>query len=124
MTKPKAKPAAVKKPASMPTANEIMSMDDRPTFTVEVPEWGLVGENAAVVRQPDPFTIAKIQESCPDTAHGRCMRAAKLIIEGCVSPKFGPEHLELLITAKNPNAVSRIVAAIMIGDKKKSDMMP
>jgi hypothetical protein len=122
MTKPKEKQSA--KPASMPTAADIMAQDDRPTFTVEVPEWGLVGENAAVVRQPDTLTIAKIQESCPDTAHGRCMRAAKLIVEGCVSPKFGPEHLEALATAKNPNAIGRLVAAIMLGHKKKSDMIP
>lgn len=113
---------AENKPSARPTAADILAMDDRPTFTVEVPEWGLVGDNAAVVRQPDPYTIAKIQESCPDTPHGRCMRAAKLIVEGCVDPKFGPEHLDALINSKSATAIGRLTAAIMLGSKKNVDM--
>lgn len=118
MTKPKAKAVAAKKPATMPTAADIMSMDDRPTFTVEVPEWGLIGENAAKVRQADPLTISKIEESCDNSARGRCMKAARLIVECCVEPKFGPEHLEALVTAKSATAISRLTIAIMTGSKK------
>lgn len=117
--KPAIKAAA---PKSRPTAADIMAKDDRPTFTVEVPEWGLVGENAAIVRQLDTLTVAKIQESCEDNAHGRCMRAARVILEGCVDPKFGPEHLETLATSKSSNAVARLNYAILNGIKKNIDM--
>lgn len=101
------------------TAADIMAMEDRPTFTVEVPEWGLTGDNAAICKQPDAFTIAKIEESCDNTAHGRCVRAAKLIVEGCLDPKFGPEHIEALATAKNATAVAILAGAIISGAKKK-----
>ena len=106
---------------AQPTATDIMGMDDRPTFTVEVPEWGLVGDNAAIVRQPDVYTIACIEESCDSTPRGRAIRAARIAVEGCVSPKFGQEHVEALATTKNPVALGRIVAAIMMGPKKKLD---
>lgn len=116
----KAKPA-IKAPTAQkarPTAADIMAINDRPTFTVEVPEWGLIGENAAVVRQLDTLTIARIQESSDDTAHGRCMRAARVILEGCIDPKFGPEHLETLATSKSSTAISRLNVAILSGLKK------
>lgn len=115
----KAKTIAPQAPKAQKTAADIMAMDDRPTFTVEVPEWGLTGEDAAVVRQCDTFTISKIAEACEDTAYGRCKRAALLIVEGCISPKFGPEHIEALITSKSSVAIGKLAAAIMVGGKKK-----
>lgn len=102
-----------------PTADEIMSLDDRPEFSVEVPEWDLVGENAAICRQPDIFTLSMIEESCPDTPEGKRQRAAKIILEGCISPKFGLQHLPVLATSKSPTAIGRLVVAILAGGKKK-----
>jgi len=93
-------------------------MDDRPIYGIEVPEWDLVGDNMALVRQPDPYVIACIESSCDQTPRGRCIRAARIIIEGSVSPKFGPEHEEALATAKSPTAVGRMVAGIIMGPKK------
>jgi hypothetical protein len=122
MTKAKAK-IAPKAPKARPTAAEIMAQDDRPTFPVDVPEWGLVGETAAIVRQLDTLTVAKIQESCEDNAMGRCMRAARVIVEGCVDPKFGPEHLEALATSKSSTAISRLNIAILGGLKKNIGSM-
>jgi hypothetical protein len=118
MSKAKQADAKPAQPVKRITAADIMAGDDRPTFTVEVPEWGLIGENAALVRQPDAYTIAKIQESCDDTPHGRCMRAARLIVEGCLDPKFGPEHLDALATSKSPTAIGRLTSAILLGSKK------
>jgi hypothetical protein len=102
-----------------PTADQIMAMDDRPEFPVEVPEWGLVGENAAICRQPDILTLSMIEGSCADTPEGKRQRAAKIIIEGCLSPKFGLQHMELLSTSKSPTAIGRLVVAILAGGKKK-----
>lgn len=102
------------------TAADIMAMEDRPTFTVEVPEWGLVGDNAAICKQPDAFTIAKIVESCEASAMGMCRRAAMMIVEGCIDPKFGPEHIDALTTAKSANAVATLAAAITLGPKKNA----
>lgn len=101
-----------------PTADQIMSMDDRPTFPVEVPEWGLVGELAAVCRQPDVATLAAIEASCADDHKGKCLRAAKIIVEGCISPKFGLQHIPALASAKSPTAIGRLVVAILAGGKK------
>jgi len=102
------------------TADQIIAMDDRPEFTVEVPEWGLVGEDAAVCRQPDIATLASIEGSCDDSPEGKRLRAAKIIIEGCVSPKFGIQHIIPLSEAKSPTAIGRLVMAILSGGKKNS----
>lgn len=99
----------------MKQAADILAMDDRPEFRVEVPEWGLVGEDAAVCRQLDIETLAKIELSCDQSAEGRAKRSARLIIEGCISPKFGPEHEEALAKTKNPIAIGRLVFGILNG---------
>lgn len=114
----KAKTIAPQAPKARRTANDIMMMEDRPTFTVEVPEWGLIGEDAAIVRQPDTYTVARIDESCDKTAHGICLRNAKLIVDCCISPKFGAEHIETLATSKSATAIGRLVSAILLGSKK------
>lgn len=99
------------------TANEIMEMDDRPTFPVEIPEWGLVGEDAALIKQPDAYTLACIETSCDMTSEGRARRTARLVIEGCVSPKFTLEHEHTLMHSKSPTAIGRIIDAIFNGKK-------
>jgi len=93
-------------------------MEDRPEFPVEVPEWDLTGDNAAIVRQADSFTVSKIEESCDGSAHGKALKGARLIVDCCVDPKFGPEHIEALATAKSATAVGRLVTAILVGPKK------
>ena len=100
------------------TADEICAMDDRPEFPVEIPEWDLVGENSAIVKQPDVFTIATIETSCDNSPEGRARRSARLIIEGCVSPKFTLQHEESLMKAKSPVAIGRLVDAIFNGKKR------
>jgi len=114
----KAKATAPQAPKQRKTANDIINMEDRPTFSVEVPEWDLIGDEAAIVRQPDTYTVARIDESCDKTAHGMCLRNARLIVDCCISPKFGPEHIETLATSKSATAIGRLVSAILLGSKK------
>ena len=104
-----------KKP--QPTADEIILSDDRPEFPVEVSEWDLTGDNAAMVRQIDSATLALIEESCPKNHEGPAMRAAKIIVEGSIKPKFRPEHVPSLMKAKSPTAVNKLVNAILLGKK-------
>lgn len=111
-----------KKPQLQPSADEICLMDDRPEFLVEVSEWDLTGDNAALVRQIDSCTLALIEESCPKNHEGPAMRAAKIIVEGSVRPKFRPEHIPSLMKAKSPTAVNKLVNAILLG-KKNFDLM-
>jgi hypothetical protein len=99
------------------TASEICAFEDRAPFPVEVPEWDMVGEDAAIVRQPDVLTIANIESSCDQSPEGRARRAARLIIAGCVEPKFTIEHEQTLMTAKSPVAIGRLVEAIFSGKK-------
>jgi hypothetical protein len=77
----------------------------------------MVGENAAMCRQPDVYTIAVIETSCDDTPEGRSKKAARMVIEGCVDPKFGPEHEDALIHAKSPIAVGRLAMGITLGHR-------
>lgn len=106
------------------TADEICAFDDRPEFPVEVPEWGLVGKDAAIVRQPDAFTIATIEGSCDGSPEGRARRSARLIIEGVVSPKFTVAHEEALMKAKSPTAIGRLVLSIFAGAPVKTPSSP
>ena len=111
-------PKAQKNLKPQKTAADILAMDDRPIFSVDVPEWDLLGDNAAIVQQADTYTVAKIDESSEKTPRGMCYRNAKLIIECCISPKFGPEHIEALALSKSATAIGRLVTAILLGSKK------
>lgn len=100
---------------SKKTADEIMDMDDRESFPVDVPEWGRIGVDACVVKTPDIYTLSVIETSCDASAEGRAKRSARIIIEGCIDPKFGPEHETMLMTKKSPVAIGRLVLAIFEG---------
>jgi hypothetical protein len=104
------------------TADEIMMMDDRPLFPVEVPEWGLIGEDAAMVRQPDALTLARVGSEADDSPEGKVRQSVLLIMECCVEPKFQAHHLEKLMREKSATAVSALISGIMAGGKKKEPL--
>lgn len=113
----------------MKTAEEIIAFDDRPTFPVEVPEWGPDGDNTVQVRELSPLLMDYIADSCeiPDgkggTKRNESQYMAKIVVEGCVSPKFSPAHVEALQTKSN-RAIRRLFTAIVTGKKKEEPSKP
>lgn len=103
----------------MKTANDIFAIDDRPAFAVEVPEWDLIGDDAAQVRELTPLTMARVSESCDmDGKRDEAKFMARVIIEGCVSPQFGPGDEEKIMQRSN-RAARRLFTAIIAGKKKE-----
>lgn len=103
----------------MKTAQDIFAIDDRPTFPVEVPEWGLTGEESAQVRELTPLQMARISESCDfDGKRDEAKFMARVIIEGCVMPQFGPGDEEKIMGRSN-RAARRLFTAIIAGKKNE-----
>jgi hypothetical protein len=102
----------------MKTAEEILSLDDRPIFDVPVPQWGIV----AKVRELDVATMAAISGMCDDGEgkRDRAEFAARVIIAGCISPEFEPQHLEPL--KKKANSATAVLLNAIITGKKSEDL--
>lgn len=101
----------------MKTADELMALDDRPIFDVDVPQWGIV----AKVRECDVLQITAISKmaTLDDGTRDQAEFAARVIVAGCVDPKFEPRHIEQL-KAKSNSATTALFAAIISGKKKEA----
>lgn len=96
----------------MSRLDEILSFDDRPVITVDVPEWGEAGK-CLTFREPDAATSMKIAKSAQgeDGKVDELDLVVKTIIEASVEPKFQPGHIEAL-KLKSEVALTRIFKAI------------
>lgn len=111
-------PKPVEPPAPLPvkTAQEILDLEDRPVFPVEVPEWGCT----VMVRELDAEEFLEVNETSR-SAITRKVDSTKLITRtiayGCVEPSFTPVQA-LLLMKKSNNAINRLFGAINNGKKK------
>ena len=99
------------------TAEEIRKLDDRKTFTVEVPLWGLTGPDSAIVRELTPLQMIRLGDSCTDETGNRdeSKFMGRVIVEACVEPKFGPNDAEWLVSEKSNVAVRKLYLTILRG---------
>lgn len=110
------KPAEVPAPLPVKTAQEILDLDDRQAFPVEVPEWGCT----VMCRELDAEEALEVSETSRSTIT-RKMDSKKLISRtiaaGCVEPVFtAVQALQLM--KKSNNAINRLFNAINDGKKK------